>query len=58
MNCKDVVRTLAFEHVQVSRELREHLRTCTDCRLLVRITGSPKVIELPAVPRSPRTAGR
>ncbi len=53
MECKDVIRRLAYSRVEISREMREHLRGCADCRLLIRITGLPKVIEMPA-PSYPR----
>ncbi len=48
MTCKDIIKQLSYAHIHIDADMREHLRHCADCRLLMRITGLPKVIEMPA----------
>lgn len=46
MTCQDVVRALSYRNTILTRELNAHLKSCPDCRLLGRIAGLGKVVEI------------
>lgn len=47
MTCKEAIWKLSYETVDLNRGLRQHLKNCGDCRLLVKITGKKPVLGFP-----------